>query len=129
MRSINLILTVIIILTNTFYLTAQPQELDLLIEEAISVSPRLNMLRAKKDASFNRIEQNSNLPDPMLTLGLMNLPVNSFSFTQEPMTGKIVGLSQMFPFPGKLSAISDAASVDTSIVRQEINDAVNEIRK
>ena len=87
------------------------------------------MLRAKKDATFNRIEQNSNLPDPMLTLGLMNLPVNSFSFTQEPMTGKIVGLSQMFPFPGKLSAISEAASVDTSIVRQEINDAVNEIRK
>ncbi len=102
MRSINLILTIIIILTNTFYITAQPQELDLLIEEAISVSPRLNMLRAKKDASFNRIEQNSNLPDPMLTLGLMNLPVNSFSFTQEPMTGKIVGLSQMFPFPGKV---------------------------
>ncbi len=129
MRSINLILTVIIILTNTFYITAQPQEFDLLVEEAIRVSPKLNMLRAKKDVSFSRIEQNSNLPDPMLTLGLMNLPVNSFSFTQEPMTGKIVGLSQMFPFPGKLSAISEAASVDTSIVRQEINDAVNEIRK
>ncbi|MGB5896279.1 MAG: TolC family protein, partial [Ignavibacteriaceae bacterium] len=129
MRSINLILTVIIILTNTFYITAQPQEFDLLVEEAIRVSPKLNMLRAKKDASFSRIEQNSNLPDPMLTLGLINLPVNSFSFTQEPMTGKIVGLSQMFPFPGKLSAISEAASVDTSIVRQEINDAVNEIRK
>ncbi len=129
MRSINLILTVIIILANTFYITAQPQELDLLIEEAISVSPRLNMLRAKKDVFLNKIEQNSNLPDPMLTLGLMNLPVNSFSFTQEPMTGKIIGLSQMFPFPGKLSAISDAASIDTSIVQQEIDDVVNEIRK
>jgi len=108
---------------------AQVDNLDQMIEQAILLSPKLNMLRAKKDASFNRIEQNSNLPDPMLTLGLMNLPVNSFSFTQEPMTGKIVGLSQMFPFPGKLSAISEAASVDTSIVRQEINDAVNEIRK
>jgi outer membrane protein TolC len=108
---------------------AQVDDPDQMIEQAILLSPKLNMLRAKKDASFSRIEQNSNLPDPMLTLGLMNLPVNSFSFTQEPMTGKIVGLSQMFPFPGRLSAISEAAAVDTSIVRQEINDAVNEIRK
>jgi outer membrane protein TolC len=128
MRSIKFILP-FIFLTNTFYISAQPQDLDILIEEAINLSPKLNMLRAKKDASFSRIQQNSNLSDPMLTLGLMNLPVNSFSFTQEPMTGKIVGLSQMFPFPGKLSAISEAVSVDTSIVQQEIDDAVNEIRK
>jgi outer membrane protein TolC len=128
MRSINFLIA-LIFLTNSIYISAQSQELELLIEEAIAVSPKLNMLRAKRDASFNRIEQNSNLPDPMLTLGLMNLPVNSFSFTQEPMTGKIVGLSQMFPFPGKLSAISEASSVDTLIVRQEIEDAKNEIRK
>ena len=128
MRSFKFILT-FIFLANTLYISAQSEELDHLNNEAIRVSPRLNMLRAKKDASFSKIEQNSNLPDPMLTLGIMNLPVNSFSFTQEPMTGKVVGLSQMFPFPGKLSAISDAISVDTSIVQQEIDDAVNEIRK
>lgn len=129
MRSINFILTVIIILTNNFYLTAQPQKLDLLIEESIRLSPKLKMLEAKRSASFSRIDQNSNLPDPVLTLGLVNIPTNSFSFDQDPMTQKFVGLRQTFPFPGKLSAIEDAAAIDTSIVYQEIWDAENEIRK
>jgi outer membrane protein TolC len=110
-------------------LIAQPTKLDALVNQAILISPKIKMLKAKRDAAFNRIEQNSNLPDPTLTLGFVNLPVNSFSFTQEQMTGKIIGLSQMFPFPGKLSAISDAASVDTAIISQEIKDAENEIRK
>jgi outer membrane protein TolC len=100
-----------------------------LIDKAIEVSPKIKMLEMKKLAASNRIEQNSNLPDPMLTLGFVNLPVNSFSFTQEPMTGKIIGLSQAFPFPGKLSEQADVNKKDVDIVEQEILDAKNEIRK
>jgi len=65
----------------------------------------------------------------MLTLGLANLPTNSFSFTQEPMTGKIVGLSQAFPFPGKLGSVADVAKKDAEIISSEIADAKNEIKK
>jgi len=108
---------------------AQTETLQDLINTAIEVSPKIKMLEMKKLAASNRIEQNSNLPDPMLTLGLANLPVNSFSFTQEPMTGKIVGLSQAFPFPGKLSDQADVNKKDVDIVEQEILDAKNEIRK
>ena len=100
-----------------------------LIDKAIEVSPKIKMLEMKKLVASNRIEQNSNLPDPMLTLGFVNLPVNSFSFTQEPMTGKIIGLSQAFPFPGKLSEQADVNKKDVDIVKQEILDAKNEIRK
>lgn len=115
--------------TTFFY----PQELKLelkdLIHQAIQVSPKLKMLRAKHNAAESRIEINSNLPDPMLTLGIINLPTNSFSFTQEPMTGKIIGLSQAFPFPGKLSSIADVAQKDAEIVTKEMTDAENEIKK
>ena len=107
----------------------QTEHLQDLINKAIGVSPKIKMLEMKKLAASNRIEQNSNLPDPMLTLGFANLPVNSFSFTQEPMTGKIVGLSQAFPFPGKLSEQADVNKKDVDIVEQEILDAKNEIRK
>ena len=107
----------------------QTESLQDLINIAIDVSPKIKMLEMKKQAASNRIEQNSNLPDPMLTLGLANLPTNSFSFTQEPMTGKIVGLSQAFPFPGKLSEQADVNSKDVDIVEQEILDVKNEIRK
>jgi outer membrane protein TolC len=113
----------------TTFLSGQTDSLLVLINTAIEVSPKIRMLEMKKLAASNRIEQNSNLPDPMLTLGFANLPVNSFSFTQEPMTGKIVGLSQAFPFPGKLSEQADVNSKDVDIVEQEISDAENEIRK
>ncbi|MCW8822983.1 MAG: TolC family protein, partial [Ignavibacteriaceae bacterium] len=113
----------------TTFSNGQTDSLKDLINIAIDVSPKLKMLEMKKLSASNRIEQNSNLPDPMLTLGFANLPVNSFSFTQEPMTGKVVGLSQAFPFPGKLSEQADVNRKDVDIVEQEVLDAKNEIRK
>ncbi len=123
------ILIIILTVSFTSGLFGQTESLQDLINTAIEVSPKIKMLEMKKQASSDRIEQNSNLPDPMLTLGLANLPVNSFSFTQEPMTGKIVGLSQAFPFPGKLSEQADVNKKDVDIVEQEILDAKNEISK
>lgn len=108
---------------------AQDGTLQNLITTAIEVSPKIKMLEMKKLAASNRIEQNSNLSDQMLILGLSNLPLNSFSFTQEPMTGKIVGISQAFPFPGKLNRQADVNRKDVDIVEQEIEEARNEIRK
>lgn len=128
MNKIRILIIGLTILCTTFSF-AQNEKLQDLITTAIEVSPKIKMLEMKKQAAENRIETNSNLPDPMLTLGLANLPVNSFSFTQEPMTGKIVGLSQAFPFPGKLSEQADANKKDVDIVEQEILDAKNEIRK
>lgn len=100
-----------------------------LINTAVDLSPKLSMLRAKRNVTENKIQQNSNLPNPMLMLGLMNLPTNSFSFNQEPMTQKVVGLQQTIPFPGKLSSMEDAEAIDTLIIDKEIKDAENEIRK
>lgn len=127
MNKIRFLLISIIITYSTAF--SQSESLQDLIHTAIEVSPKIKMLEQKKQAASNRIEQNSNLPDPMLTLGLANLPVNSFSFTQEPMTGKVVGLSQAFPFPGKLSQQAEVNRKDVEIIEQEILDAKNEIRK
>ena len=122
---------VITILFGTIPVPAQtaPAQLDSLVNRALRVSPKIKMLKAKLSAAENMVPQVSNLPDPMLSLGLMNLPTNSFSFSQEPMTGKIVGLSQMIPFPGKLSTMGKAAEKNTEIVNEELKDAENEIVK
>ncbi|MCF6268324.1 MAG: TolC family protein [Melioribacteraceae bacterium] len=103
--------------------------LQQLIDEAIQVSPQIQVSYSKLNASISRIEIGTNLPDPLLTLGLLNLPTNSFSFTQEPMTGKMIGLSQTIPFPGALSSASDVKAVDTLIIREEIEDLKNQIRR
>jgi outer membrane protein, heavy metal efflux system len=122
-----LIITLSISFVNISF--AQVESLEVLINQALEVSPKIKMLEMKKLAAENRIEQNSNLPDPILTLGIVNLPTNTFSFTQEPMTGAIVGLRQDLPFPGKLSEQADVNSKDADIVEQEILDSKNEIRK
>lgn len=108
---------------------ARNESLQDLITEATKVSPKIKMLQSKFNVAKSNIEIGTNLPDPVLTLGLANMPTNTFSFKQEPMTGKIVGLSQAIPFPGALSSASDVKAVDTSIVRQEITDLQNKIRK
>jgi len=112
-------------------LTAQQENepLDSLIFHAIRVSPKIKLLRSKMEVSSSKIEHGTNLPDPMLTFGLVNMPTNSFSFTQEPMTGKVIGITQAFPFPGGLGVKSNVIAMDTLIVEQEIEDFKNEIRK
>ena len=37
------------------------------------------------------------LPDPSVSFGVANLPIDTFDFSQEPMTQFKVGVSQMFP--------------------------------
>jgi len=108
---------------------AQDNNLKSIINKSIELSPKIKMLKAKRDIAYYRIDQKSNLPDPMLTLALANLPTNSFSFDQEAMTGKIIGLTQKFPFPGKLSAMEDYMAIDTLIIEQEIDDEINKIRE
>jgi cobalt-zinc-cadmium efflux system outer membrane protein len=126
-----ILISFFIVLSFSITLKAGVKEnsLDSLVNLALKVSPKLKMLNYKYEAAKNGIEVNSNLPDPMLTLGLANLPTNTFSLTQEPMTGKIIGLSQAVPFPGKLKAVANVASKDVDIVQQEIDDARNEIVK
>ena len=121
-------LLIIIFLTGAFQSTLS-QSLNELIEIAIASSPELKMLESKIDAATNRIEQNTNLPDPMLSLGLMNLPTSTFAFNEEPMTMKVIGLSQEIPFPGMLSAKADVNRKDVDIVWQEYYDVQNELIK
>ncbi len=125
------ILLIVFLIASFINLTAQQENepLDNLIVHAIHVSPKIKLLRSKMELSGSKIEQGTNLPDPMLTFGLVNMPTNSFSFTQEPMTGKVIGLTQAFPFPGGLGSKSDAIAMDTLIVEQEIEDYKNEIIK
>ncbi len=103
--------------------------LEDLIINAIRISPKVELLKSKVDITRSRIEQSTNLPDPLLTLGIVNVPTNTFSFRQEPMTGKVIGITQAFPFPGGLSAKANAIAIDTLIAKHGVEDYKNEIRK
>jgi len=75
---------------------------------ARSTNPMLAAARLRADAASERISQAGALPDPQLTLGLVNRPLDGFG-TGEPMTMNMIGLSQTFPWPGKLGYSQDRA--------------------
>ncbi len=102
-------------------------ELKKLIERAVEVSPKLKLIKQKQKSAEAVIPQVSNWKDPVLVLGLNNLPINSFSFTQEPMTGKVAALSQAIPFPGRLDAAGQFKASDVEIIGKEFEDTKNQL--
>lgn len=105
-----------------------PADLRTYINEALQANPEIKRLAAQKKASREAIGPAGALDDPMLTFGFFNLPVNTFSFRQEDMTQKTLGLSQKIPFPGKRRLRSEVAAEQARADDFALLDKLNEIR-
>jgi outer membrane protein TolC len=78
------------------------------VAEARQANPMLQAARYAADAAGERVPQAGALPDPMLTLGLRNRPLDGFG-ADERMTMNSIGGSQRFPWPGKLGFSEERA--------------------
>jgi outer membrane protein, heavy metal efflux system len=96
--------------------------LNTFIEIAKKQNP--NLLKAKNQINiYKQIpDQRSSWKDPMLTFGLANLPVDTFSFRQEAMTQKQIQVTQEIPFPGKTDLRKEAANKDVAIVKWNLKE-------
>jgi outer membrane protein TolC len=72
-------------------------ELDDAITMAQANDPWLAGSRMREEALRADSIAASSLPDPMVSVGLANLPTDTFDFDQEAMTQFKVGVSQVFP--------------------------------
>jgi outer membrane protein, heavy metal efflux system len=82
---------------------------DELISQGLTANPDLQAGAARWRVYENRIAAADSLDDPRLALALANYPVDTLSDSETPMTGKVVRLTQNFPFPGKLAAKGEIA--------------------
>ena len=78
-----------------------PLGLPELISEALSRNPDVQAARSKWEVLKERPAQMGALDDPMVGLGLLNVPTDSFNFRNEDMTMKEISVSQKVPYPGK----------------------------
>jgi outer membrane protein TolC len=113
------------------------EALNLLIEKALQSNPELLAALSYRDALQAEAKSAGALPDPVLSAGPLNLPVNSLSLSETPMSGFSVGLTQGLPWPGKLrsrsryadlhsrQAQAHAAEIENRLVR-EVTDAYME---
>jgi len=105
----------LVLLLGSFSRAAASAELESVLtlaearSNALSSNPGLAEMQERYEALTHIAPQVSSLPDPVVSLNAMNLPWDSFDVNQEPMTQMQVGVSQMFPFPGKLSLREDVA--------------------
>jgi outer membrane protein TolC len=78
---------------------AAPGPLTLAEAEALALArdAGLEELQARRESLLEGAVAEAELPDPELTLGANNVPVDSFSLSQEPMTMLVVGVRQRFP--------------------------------
>jgi cobalt-zinc-cadmium efflux system outer membrane protein len=69
------------------------------VAEARRANPMIQVARYQADAAGESGSQAGALPDPVLSIGLRNRPLDDFG-TDNPMTMNWIGLSQSFPWPG-----------------------------
>src|SRR5258706_3398346 len=77
-----------------------------LIAEALARNPTVAQRQAAVRAATLRIRPAGSLPDPMLSVGVMDLVLPHFEFNQSDFTEADVELSQEIPWPGSLGARS-----------------------
>ena len=102
---------------------------DSLVQVALEQNPNLRAALEGWRASEARIPQAGALPDPTVAFSLANLPVNSFAFDQEPMTGKKISVTQMFPFPGKLGLKENIARFGAEMQKFKYEELKNQLAK
>jgi len=93
-------------------------------ETALRENPSLASIQQRYQALLQIPSQAGSLPDPMISVGAMNFPSDGFNRSQEPMTQVSYGISQAFPFPGKLRLKKEVAELDA----QGANFSVDEAR-
>ena len=101
---------------------------DQLVDEAIQNNPEILAAKKKWEVFKERVPQAYALEDPMLGLGIINLPTN-FSFKDEDMTMKELSISQKFPFPGKRPLMKEMVEKEAESVFTEIQGKVHQIIK
>jgi len=100
-----------------------------LVAEALQNNPEIRAAAKEREAAAQRVEPAAALDDPMLEAGVLNLPTRSFSFNQEDMTMKMLGLSQRIPYPGKRALKREIAEKDSESVALAYQETANRIAR
>src|SRR3989475_8530906 len=105
--------------------------LQSLVAEGLDRNPTVVQRQAAVRAATLRIRPAGSLPDPMLSVGVMDLLLPHFEFNRSDFTEVDVELSQEIPWPGSLGARSGVvraaaagARAEEGTVRRELTSAM-----
>jgi len=96
------------------------------ITSVLQHNNRAGAARFMEKAAESEIGPASAWDDPMLMVGFQNLPT-SFKFDEDPMTMKMVGLSQRIPYAGEKGLQGKASRANADAAREETKGTVLEL--
>ncbi len=97
------------------------------IQKALDANPELKALESEWAMNRAQIGPAGSLDDPMLGFEVMNVPTNSWRLNELEMSGIQISLAQKFPYPGKLGAQRDLATLRSQTLEHRIQQMKREI--
>jgi outer membrane protein TolC len=98
------------------------------IEAALSGNPSLSAMRDRIRMKENAAVRAGALDNPKGWIAVTNLPVRTWSFREEDMTGKEIGISQMFPYPGKRAHLVRIGLLEKEQAERDLEEMRNLLR-
>src|SRR6266496_2430582 len=115
-----LVLTVLALaMAGTSPARAQDSILQSLVAEALARNPTIAQRQAAVRAATLRVRPAGSLPDPMLSVGVIDLLLPHFDFNRSDFTEVDAELSQEIPWPGSLGARSGVMRAAAAGARAE----------
>mgnify|MGYP001561897017 CR=1 FL=1 len=98
---------------------ANPPSLGLLIEEAKKNNPEILAARKRWEASQARVPQAKSLDNPSIGLTFEKIPRGTLKLNKTMPEDRMLSITQMFPFFGKLSLKGKVALVESQMAASE----------
>ena len=105
-----------------------PRPVSFYIDAALSKNPSLSAMQERIRVKENAAIRAGALDDPKAWIAVTNVPVRSWSFREEDLTGKEIGISQMFPYPGKRKTRTDISTREKEQTEHDLQEMRNMLR-
>lgn len=105
-------------ISRVFSQTADSLRLDQVIQDVVRHNNRVAAAHYMEEAARAKVGPAGAWDDPMLMLGVVNLPT-SFDFNMDPMTMKMIGISQNIPYAGQKRLQSKAAESEAESAMED----------
>lgn len=106
------------------------QQLEGLVATALETNPEIKVSEARWQMFTAKVRQAGTLDDPMLMLRIQNAMIRDpLAFDQDPMTSKVIGISQMVPFYGKRALAREGAELEAESNRWILEERKVELRR
>lgn len=100
---------------------------------AVTQDPGIQQIKAEAQAMSDQAVSSGQWPDPKVSLGLVNLPTNSYAVGKDSMTMQMVGVEQDFPV-GDTRSLANArgqqlSNAQAALVKNQTLQVVRDVRQ